>query len=86
VLHVVFLINSVTTPLLSHKSPYHVLYDKVPDSDNFKVFGCLCFASTIQSHRTILQSRARKSIFLGYKSGYKGYMLLDIHSSAIFVS
>ena len=86
VLHVVFLINRVTTPILHHKSSYHVLYDKVLDSDLFKVFGCLCFASTIQSHRTKLQSRARKYIFLGYKPGYKGYILLDMHSRAIFVS
>ena len=85
-LHVVFLINRVTTPILHHKSPYHVLYDKVPDFDLFKVFGCLCFAAAIQSHRTKLQSRARKSIFLGYKPGYKGYILLDIHSKGIFVS
>ena len=85
VLHAIFLINRVTTPLLNHKSPYHVLYDKVPDSNTFKVFGCLCFASTLQSHRTKLQSRARKSIFLGYQSGYKGYILLDLHSRAIFV-
>lgn len=83
-LHVVFLINRVTTPLLLHKSPYHVLYEKVPDSNSFKVFGCLCFASTIHSHRTKLQSRARKSIFLGYQSGYKGYIRLDMHSRAIF--
>jgi len=86
VLHAIFLINRVTTPLLNHKSPYHVLYDKVPDSNTFKVFGCLCFASTLQSHRTKLQSMARKSIFLGYQSGYKGYILLDLHSRAIFVS
>lgn len=81
VLHAVFLINRVTTPLLNHKSPYHVLYDKVLDSNVFKVFGCYCFASTLKSHITKLQSRAKNSIFLGYQSGYKGYILLDIHSS-----
>jgi hypothetical protein len=86
VFHVVFLINRVTTPLLNHISPYHVLYDKVPNSAVFKVFGCLCFASTLHSNRTKFQTRAKKSIFLGYQSGYKGYILLDIHSRAIFVS
>jgi len=85
VLHVVFLINRVTT-LLHHKTPYQVLHDQVPDSNLFKVFGCLCFASTIQSHKTKLHSRARKSIFLGYKPGYKGYDLLDMLSRTIFVS
>lgn len=86
VLHAVFLINRVTTSLLHHKSPYHVLYDHIPDSQSFKVFGCLCFASTLQSHITKLHYRARKSVFLGYKSGYKGYILLDLHTRAVFIS
>jgi len=86
VLHAIFLINGVTTPLLHHKSPYHVLYENIPHSTNFKVFGCLCFASTLQSHMTKLQYRARKSLFLGYKPVYKGYILLDLHYRAIFIS
>ena len=50
------------------------------------MFGYLCHASSLQSHRTKLQPRARKTVFLGYKSGYKGFILLDIHSREIFVS
>jgi len=54
VLHSVFLINRVSTPLLKNKSPYKVLYDSLPDINSFKVFGCLCYASTLQAHRTKL--------------------------------
>jgi len=84
--HAVFLINRVPTPLLENKSPYFLLHHKLPDISLFKVFGCLCYASTLQSHRTKLQTRARKSIFLGYKSGYKGFTLYDLNSREIFVS
>jgi len=84
--HVVFLINRVPTPLLQNQSPYFTLHNKLPDISLFKVFGCLCYASTLHSHRTKLQSRARKSLFLGYKSGYKGFTLYDLHSREIFVS
>jgi len=86
VLHSVFLTNRVSTPLLKNKSPYQVLYDYLPDIHSFKVFGCLCYASTLQAHRTKLQSRAKKYIFLGYKSGFKGSVLFDLDSRKIFVS
>jgi len=33
-----------------------------------------------------LQSRARKCIFLGYKSGFKGSVLFDLDSREIFIS
>ena len=63
-----------------------MLYDSLPNINCFKVFGCLCFASTILAHRSKLQSRARKSVFLGYKSSSKGYVLCDLASREIFIS
>jgi len=86
ILHVVFLINRVSTPLLNNHSPYFILYNQLPDINLFNIFGCLCYASTLHNHRTKLQSRAKKTIFLGYKSGYKGFVLFDIHSREIFIS
>jgi hypothetical protein len=62
------------------------LYNSPPDIESLKVFGSLCFASTLQSHRTKLEPRARKCIFLGYKSGMKGVVLLDLKNRAVFVS
>lgn len=57
-----------------NKPPYHLLYDNVPDKHDLKVFGSLCYASTFTSHRTKFQPRARKCLFLGYRSGIKGYV------------
>jgi hypothetical protein len=86
VLYATFLINRVPTPLLNDQSPYHMLHGSIPDASLFKVFGSLCYASTLASHRSKLDPKARKSIFLGYKSGYKGFVLYDLHSKEIFVS
>jgi hypothetical protein len=72
--------------LLHNQSPYFVLHNKLPDIHLFKVFGSLCYASTLTNHRTKLNPRARKSLFLGYKPGYKGFVLLDLLSRDIFVS
>ena len=81
-----FIINRVTSNLLQQKSPYQPLHDNVPDISHIKVFGSLCYASTLTSHRTKLETRARKAVFLGYPVGYKGCLLLDLNNSDIFIS
>ena len=50
VLHAVYLINRIPSPLLSHKSPYSILFKSNPDLTPLKVFGCLCFASTNEAN------------------------------------
>jgi hypothetical protein len=86
VIHAAFIINRVSTPLLQSKSPYHMLYSKPPDLNVLKVFSSLCYAATLYAHRTKLDPRARKCVFLGYKPGMKGVVLLDLNDMKVFVS
>jgi hypothetical protein len=86
VIHATFIINRVSTPLLQSKSPYHMLYSKPPDLNVLKVFSSLCYAATLYAHRTKLDPRARKCVFLGYKPGMKGVVLLDLNDMKVFVS
>ena len=86
VLHAVYIINRIPTPLLKNQSPYFLRFGHNPNLNEFKVFGCLCYASTLQNHRTKLDSRAKKSIFLGYKQSVKGAILLDLNTKNIFIS
>jgi hypothetical protein len=85
-LHATFIINRVPTPVLGNMSPYQKFYDQLPDINSFKVFGSLCYASTLNAHRSKLDPRARKSVFLGYTIGFKGYVLLDFHTREVFIS
>ena len=85
-LHATFIINRVTSPNLHNKSPYYHLHNHIPDVHTFKVFGSLCYYTSLQSHRTKLATRARKFVFLGCSIGYKGYVLLDIHTREIHIS
>ena len=70
--HAVHLINRLPTPLLKSKSPYELLFQQPPSLIHLKVFRCLCFASTLQTHRTKFDPRAHKAIFLGFRDGTKG--------------
>ena len=84
--HVVFIMNRVPSPILQNQSPYFLPHKMQPDLHQLKAFGSLAYASTLQAQRSKLDSKARKCVFLGYKSGMKGVVLLDIHSKQIFAS
>ncbi|KAE9586232.1 putative RNA-directed DNA polymerase [Lupinus albus] len=84
--HAIHLINRQLIVILSNHSPYEELYQKLPNIKHLRVFGCLCFASTFVSHRSKLDPRSRKCVFLGFKLGTKGYILLDIITNEILIS
>lgn len=83
---VVYIINRVPNPILKNKSPYFMLFKEEPDLHTLKVFDTLTYASTLQTHITKLDSRGRKCIFLSFKQGVKGVILLDISNHDIFIS
>ena len=56
--YAVYIINRTALAILKNKTPQEVLFGKKPDYTHLKVFGCLCFVSTVKRDRHKLIQRA----------------------------
>ena len=82
----IFLINRIPSKVLNNKTPYELMYGKIPDYSTIRVFGCLSFASTLPSSRHKFSPRAVPCVLIGFPSHMKAYKLLDLQSKKCFYS
>ena len=62
----VYTINHIPSPTTHKKSPFELLYDKIPNYSSLLVFVCVCFISLPFHERNKLEPQSRLCCFLGY--------------------
>ncbi|KAF0710643.1 hypothetical protein As57867_005482, partial [Aphanomyces stellatus] len=81
--YVVYTENRSPTKALGGKTPFEALYDRKPNIDHLRPFGCTAFAFIGKAKRAKLDPRAIKCVFVGYASQHKSYRLIDCDSGQL---
>lgn len=81
-----YLRNRCPTTAVKGKTPFEVLTGKKPNVENLRIFGCDAYAHVPKDERKKLDSKTKKSVFLGYGDGIKGYRLYDNDKKRVFYS
>jgi len=76
----------MSTPLLSHKSPFECLHNKPPSYKSFKVFGCLCYPWLRPYAPNKSSPRSTPCVFLGYSTQCHSYICLDRATQRVHLS
>ncbi|KAK9706047.1 hypothetical protein RND81_07G101300 [Saponaria officinalis] len=58
----------------THKSPYEFWYDRKPNLNYFRVWGCIAYYKITDPHKQKLGPKSRRSVFVGYAENSKSTM------------
>lgn len=72
--------------MLAWISPYEVLFEEPPDYTQIKPFGCLGYVTNSVLHKGKFDTRSIKSIFLGFDTNHKGFLIYDLENAKVFIS
>lgn len=81
-----YTINRLPSSMLNGKTPYEALFKELPNYDEMRVFGSLCYPWLKPYSPHKLAPKSSSCVFLGYSKLHKGYTCLDFSSGKIFIS
>nr|GEU46626.1 zinc finger, CCHC-type [Tanacetum cinerariifolium] len=82
--HAIYILNRVPTRALVDKTPYEALYNRKPNMENLRIFGCTAYAKVTIPHLKKLDDRSIPMVYLGLRGRIKSIdNSLDISTSSI---
>ena len=85
VLHATYLYNRTPVRRLNWRTPYELIYGKVPNVGHLRVFGCGAYVHIPHEVRTNkLAPRSELMVFLGFQDGVKGYLFMRLPNNVLF--
>ncbi|CAH9090143.1 unnamed protein product [Cuscuta epithymum] len=85
ILTAVYIINRLPSPVIFNKSPFEMLFGKLPNYDHLRVFGCLVYAHD-NKRKDKFSERGSPCIFIGYPYGQKAYRVFDLQKQSVYSS
>ena len=80
-------INKMPFIPCNNMTPHEKLHGVQPSYNNMmRVFGCLCFKSTLKRDRHKLNEKANPCVFIGYSQHKKGYKVYNLKTKSVLVS
>ena len=91
VLTAAYLINRMPSRVLQFHSPWQLLLESCPSlllvsSLSLKVFSCTAFVHVNSNHRSKLDPRSIKYLFLGHSSTKKGYKCFSPVTKKVYIT
>ncbi|XP_015165125.1 uncharacterized protein [Solanum tuberosum] len=86
ILTATYLVNRLPSIAIQNKTPFEVLYQRPPTYSHLRSFGCLCFPTTLKTHKDKFEPQSTPHVFIGYPFNTKGYKVLDLSTKQIHIS
>ena len=85
ILTAAYLINRLSSSVLSGKSPFELVYGQKPKLSHLRCFGCLCF-SFVLNNSDKLFPRSEKCVLIGFSTTKKAYKFYSLESKMVSYS
>ncbi|KAJ9542625.1 hypothetical protein OSB04_029131 [Centaurea solstitialis] len=86
ILTAAFVINRLPSKVIKNKTPFELIWNREPDYDLLKVFGCLVYFKNTNTKGDKFEEKGKPGVFLGYPPGTKGYKIFDLETRKLIVS